>query len=156
MLSDSRIIARQSEAAGALEVLAQRQEVMFRDGLAVQLHRVQAHGQPMCTLRALEAPNSALQLIDLAKLLPHLDADLRTAHAIDIPSIVFYTLRGEFKTRAQFCSAVARTSGGTWWPALNGYIWQPAPRAIDPSVVANPIPAQALPGTQQPSAWYPA
>ena len=35
MLNDSRIIARQSAAAGALEVQAQRHEVMWRDGTAV-------------------------------------------------------------------------------------------------------------------------
>ena len=156
MLTDSRIIARQSAAAGALEVVAQRHEVMFRDGLAVQLHPIHAHGLPMLTLRAMETPRGSLQLIDLAKLVRRLDADLRTTQAIDIPGVVFYTLRAEFKSAPQFIAAVERNATGTWWPVLGGYVWQAAARAIDPAVVVNPIPAQALPGPRLPASWCPA
>lgn len=156
MLTDTRIIARQSAAAGALEVLAQRQEVMFRDGLAVQLHPAHAHGLPMLTLRALETPKGSLQLIDLAKLVRKLDGDLRTTQAIDIPGVVFYTLRGEFKSAPQFIAAAERNAAGTWWPVLGGYVWQAAARAIDPCVAVNPIPAQALPGPCLPASWCPA
>lgn len=156
MLIDTRIIARQSAAAGAMEVLAERHEVIFGDGLAVQLHPVQAHELPMLTLRAMETPNGSLQLIDLVKLVRSLDAEMRTTQAIDIPGLVFYTLRGVFKTGAQFLAAVERNACGTWWPVLGGYVWQAAARAIDPCVVVNPEPAQALPGPCLPASWCPA
>lgn len=156
MLTDTRIIARQSAAAGALEVVAQRHEVMFRDGLAVHLRAIHAHGLPMLTLRALESPRGALQLIDMAKLVRKLDVELRTTQAIDVPGVVFYTLRGEFKSAPQFIAAAERNAAGTWWPVLDGYVWQPAARAIDPCVVVNPIPAQVLPGPCLPASWCPA
>jgi hypothetical protein len=156
MLTDTRIIARQSAAAGALEVLAQRHEVMFRDGNAVQLHPVQAHGLPMRVLRAMETARGSLQLVDLSKLVRRLEGELRTTQDIDIPGLVFYTLRAEFKSAPQFIAAAERNAAGTWWPVLGGYVWQAAARAVDPSVLVNPIPAQALPGPCLPASWCPA
>lgn len=156
MITDTRIIARQSAAAGALEVLAQRHEIMFGDGTAVVLHPVLAHGLPMLTLRAVQAPGGRLHLVDLVKLVRQLDHDLRTTQAIDIPGVVFYTLRAVFKTAPQFTGAVERNAAGTWWPVLGGYLWQAAARAIDPAVLINPIPAQALPGPCLPASWCPA
>lgn len=156
MLTDTRIIARQSAAAGALEVLAQRHEVMFLDGLAVQLHPVWAHGLPMRMLRAVEAPGNKLLLIDLTKLVRQLDAELRATQVVDVPGVVFYTLRGEFKTAPQFMAATERNAGGIWWPVLDGYVWQAAARAIDPSVAISTPPAQALPGPRLPGCWCPA
>lgn len=160
MLTDTRIIARQSAAAGALEVVAQRHEVMFRDGLAVQLHPVYAHGLPMLTLRALDTASGPLRLIDLTRLVRRLDAELRTTQAIDIPGVVFYTLRAEFKTAPQFIEAVERNAMGLWWPVLGGYVWQAAARAIDPAVAVAHTPPQALPralpGPRLPASWCPA
>lgn len=156
MLIDTRIIARQSAAAGAMEVLAERHEVIFGDGLAVQLHPVQAHDLPMLFLRAMETASGTLLLIDLSKLVRNLDREMRTTHAIDIPGLVFYTLRGEFKSAPQFLAAAERNAAGIWWPVLGGYVWQAAARAIDPCVVVNPEPAQALPGPCLPASWCPA
>lgn len=137
MLADTRIIARQSAAAGALEVLAQRQEIMFRDGTTVQLHPVHARGLPMLTLRALETPGGHLQLIDLARLVRQLDADLRCTQQRDVPGVVFFTLRQAYACAAAFRADVERKASGTWWPVGDGFVWHCAARLIDPDLVAT-------------------
>lgn len=158
MLIDTRIIARQSAAAGALEVLAQRHEIMFRDGTAVQLHPVHAHGLPMLTLRALEAPGAKLQLVDLARLVRRLDAELRTTQDRDIPGLVFYTLRQVYPSASLFVADVERHACGTWWAVGDGFVWHAAARAVDPELLANTTMA-TLPNPQparQSSQWCPA
>lgn len=157
MFSDARIIARQSAAAGAMEVLATRHEIMFSDGMSVQLHPVHAHGLPMLTHRAIESPGGQLKLINLTRLVRSLDADLRTTQARDIPGVVFYTLRGAFKTAPQFVAAVERNAGGIWWPVAGGYVWHAAARAVDAEVLATTEMATLLPApTQQITRWCPA
>lgn len=137
MLTDTRIIARQSAAGGTLEVLAQRHEIMFRDGSAVVLHPVQARGRPMLTLRALQRPDGSLQLVDLARLVRRLDGELRTSPPRDIPGLVFYTLREVYPGAGLFVADVERNACGTWWPAGDGHVWHAAARAIDPEVLAH-------------------
>lgn len=137
MFNDSRIIARQSAAAGALEVQAQRHEVMWRDGTAVHLHPVHAHGLPMLTLRALACPDGKLQLFDLARLVRHLDGELRTTPARDVPGLVFFTLRQAYGSAAQFAADVERNATGTWWPVGDGHVWHPAARAVDADLLAT-------------------
>lgn len=137
MLTDTRIIARQSAAAGAMEVLAQRHEIMFRDGTAVVLHPVQAHGLPMLTLRALQRPDGSLQLVDLARLVRRLDGELRTTPPRDIPGLVFFTLREVYPGATLFVADVERRACGTWWAVGDGHVWHAAARAIDPELLAN-------------------
>ena len=136
MLTDTRIIARQSASAGAIEVLGQRFEVMFRDGMAVQLHPVQAHGQPLAMLRALELPGCNLALVDLSRLVHTLGAELRTCPPRDVPGLVFYTLRQAYPTSALFVAAVERHACGNWWAVGDGFVWQAAARAVDRQVLA--------------------
>ena len=131
MLIDTRIIARQSAEAGALEVLAQRHEIMFRDGSAVHLHPVQRHGLPVLTLRALAAPGGHLQLVDLAQLVRRLDAELRVTQARDVPGHVFFTLRQAYASAPLFLADVQRHATGTWWPVASGYVWHATARAVD-------------------------
>lgn len=144
MLTDTRIIARQSAAAGALEVLAQRHEIMFGDGMAVVLHPVQAHGRPLLNLRALQRPDGSLQLVDLARLVPQLDGELRTTPARDIPGLVFYTLREVYPRGSLFVAAVQRSACGTWWAVGDGHVWHAAARAVDPELLATTTLATTL------------
>jgi hypothetical protein len=137
MLIDTRIIARQSAGAGSLQVLAQRHEIMWRDGTAVVLHPVQANALPMLTLRALALPGGQLLLVDLAKLVRRLDAELRTCPARDVPGHVFYTLRSAYGSAAAFTADAVRHAGGTWHPVGDGLVWQATARAVDADTLAT-------------------
>ena len=157
MFTDTRIIARQSAQAGDAEALAQRHEIMWRDGSSVHLHPVQRRCLPMLTLRALALPDGRLQLFDLAQLVRRLDAELRTTADRDVPGHVFYTLRSEFGSATVFRAAVERTALGTWWPVGTGYVWHPAARAVDAALLATTtlatLPAQPAPA--QANFWGP-
>lgn len=130
MLADTRIIARQSAAAGAMQVLAQRHEVQWRDGSSVQLHPVHAHELPMTMLRAVEIERQ-LHLVDLTRLVRSLDADLRRAPVRDQAGMVFYALRAAYRTAGDFSADVVRHASGVWWPVGDGWVWQPAARRMD-------------------------
>lgn len=138
LMLDDAVIARQSGLPSALSVLAQRHEVMWRDGTAVQLHPVVAHGQPMIMLRAVEAPGARLLLVDLTRLVRSLDADLRATPERDQVGRVFQALRLAYRSATPFMQAAERAATGTWWPAPDGYTWHAAARAIDPAVAAMP------------------
>lgn len=73
-----------------------RQEVMFRDGSAVDLHRVVRDGIPDLYRRELGTPAAGVQ-IDLRELAPTLGDDLPKTATRDVPGVVFYTLRHQFK-----------------------------------------------------------
>lgn len=135
MLTDTRIIARQSASAGAIELLGQRFEIMFRDGIAVQLHPVQAHGLPLPMLRALEIGGGQLALFDLTRLVRRLDAELRVCPRRDVPGLVFYTLRQAYPTAALFVADVERHACGNWWAVGDGYVWHAAARSVDRQVL---------------------
>ena len=135
MYFDHRIIARQSAGAGGLCVLAHVDTVHLRDGSSVQLHPIQANGLPMLTHRALVTTTGHMQLVDLARLVRQLDAELRACPKRDITGFVLYTLRQAFATAVQFNQAAHRAASGTWWPVADGYVWHPAPRAIDDQVL---------------------
>lgn len=83
-LNDSRIIQRHNDLA----VMAQRFEVMFRDGTSVRLHpvAVQGHEQPL--LRALQLQGDHWAVIDLRHFGPELEADLRRLQPRDAPGVV--------------------------------------------------------------------
>lgn len=136
MLTDTRIIARQSASAGAIEVLGQRFEIMFKDGTAVHLHPVQAHGRPLPMLRALEIGGGQLALFDLTRLVGRLEGELRTCSRIDVPGLVFYSLRHAYPTAALFVADVDRHACGRWWAVGDGFVWRAAARAIDWQVLA--------------------
>lgn len=135
MFADTRIIARQSLQAGGLDVLAQRHEIMWRDGTAVQLHPVYANGLPMLTLRALVLQDGRLVLFDLAHLVPRLDAELRTCPERDVTGHVFFALRQAYRSAAHFSQDVVRHAMGTFWHLADGYVWQQAARAVDGEVL---------------------
>lgn len=143
MFADHRIIARQSQQAGGLEVLAQRHEVMWPDGTAVQLHPVYANSLPMLTLRALALPDGRLLVFDLAHLVRRLDGELRACPTRDLAGHVFYTLRQAYRSAGQFSADALRHAKGAFWRLDDGYVWQQAARAIEsemPDIAAVSVP----------------
>lgn len=113
MLSDNRIIAR----IGAHDVLAQRHEVMFRDGTAVWLHLVHRAGLPHLTLRTLATDSGCHLLFDLAQLQRQLDGELRLALQRDHPGFVLCSMRQKYASKAEFVVDVRRHSLATVEPA---------------------------------------
>jgi hypothetical protein len=149
MLTDTRIIARQHAGPGGLEVLAQRHEVMWRDGTTVTLHPVQANGLPMLALRAVALPGGQLLLVDLARLVRRLDAELRACPARDVPGHVFFTLRQAYGSAVSFTADAQRKATGSWQPVGESHVWLAAARAVDAELLATadlaarPAPAAA-------------
>ena len=135
-LIDDRVIAEQDSRSG-LQVLAQRHEVMWRDGTSVTLHPVQARGVPMVLLRAVALLDDTLMLVDLERMQPRLGLDLRQALERDQPGVVFYGLRQAYKSALLFLAASARHSTGSWHPTSSGPVWRAAPRAIDAEVLVT-------------------
>lgn len=128
MLIDTRIIARQGPEPGAMHVLAEAQRILFMDGSEAVLHQVQAHGLPVPCTRAVALPDRLL-LLDLARLVPTLPADVRAATARDVPGVVLYSLRRACHTAAQFHALAHRLAAGTWWPMGDeGWRWCRAAR----------------------------
>lgn len=145
MYFDDSIIARQ-HGAGGFCALAHADTVQLRDGSSLQLHAVQANRLPMIMLRAAATTTGHLLLVDLTRLVPRLDGELRTCPQRDMAGHVLYTLRGAFHTAAQFNAAAQRSALGTWWPVGDALVWQPAPRAVDGEllhIAAAHVPEQA-------------
>lgn len=137
MLTDNRIIARQSPSAGATEVLAHGQPVLFGDGQTINLHPVQRHGTALLTQRALVMPGGRLLLVELERLARGIDAELRVTLERDMAGHVYYTLRQRYRSAAQFMAAAERTALGSWWPMDQGYVWLAAARQVDPELLAT-------------------
>lgn len=133
---DTRVIAEQG-GRGGLQVLAHRQEIMWRDGTSVTLHPVQANALPMVTLRALALPGGRLQVVDLERLSPKLGADLRSSPARDQQGLVFFSLRHRWGSGPAFLAEANRHARGGWQPGLTGPVWVASPRAVDAEVLAT-------------------
>ncbi len=96
-----------------------RHEVMFPDGSAVWLHRVNVNGAPDLFTRTVAADGTAVPAsaersamvvggvlqIDLRRLAPELEEDLPKASTRDVPGIVKFTLRTRFKAAGDFLRA---------------------------------------------------
>jgi hypothetical protein len=112
---DHRTVAQHSSTL----VLAQRHEIMFRDGSTVHLHPV-AHGEPHLVdplLRAVNAEGLRWLVLDLARMNAEIAADLKRLEARDSFGVVFYSLRGMFPTARDFLAAVQQLHTVAWWPA---------------------------------------
>jgi hypothetical protein len=109
-LPDNRPLAQE----GAYTVLAQRHEVMFRDGQALGLHPVAAHGQVHVFLRAINVDGQRWVLFDLRRLGGELHDDLLRLQPRDHPGTVFFTLRGLFPTCRAFVDALDRLVVQAW------------------------------------------
>lgn len=77
-----------------------RQEVIFRDGSAIWLHRV-GDDVPDLFQRRVELPSGEYARVDLRRLVPDLAVDLPVAATRDVPGLVHWSLR------LVFCSAAA-------------------------------------------------
>ena len=116
MLTDTTIIHRH----GAFEVVAQRHEVLWKDGSAVVLHPVRvvdAQGNSFedTFLRAFQLQGLHWIVFDLRKCAPLLDADMRQHLPRDLPGIVFHTLRMRFPNAASFSLAAAANFKAAWF-----------------------------------------
>jgi len=129
-LTDTRIIARQSADAGAHQVLAQRHEILWRDGTSCQLHPVQRNDMPLLLHRALEA-GAHLVLVDLAQMVSSLAADMRMAPPRDHVGTVWMALRLAYSTAADFAADARRHSPGSWQRVDDGWVWLARPRQVD-------------------------
>jgi len=110
-LQDTRIIQRYC----GLDVLAQRFEIMFKDGTAVALHPVHAVGTPQMFLRAVHHEGLQWVVFDLRHLAAEMEADVLRLHTRDTPGVVFYTLRRQYPT-ASLCLQRVLAQRVTSWP----------------------------------------
>lgn len=110
-MQDTRIITSHAR----LQVLAQRFEIMFKDGTTVGLHPVSASGAPQMFLRAVHHEGLQWVVFDLRHLAPEVEADVLRLHARDTPGIVFYTLRRQFPTVAAFLGRMQAQRVTAWW-----------------------------------------
>lgn len=111
---ETRAIQRPPQHAH-LTVLAQRCEVMFRDGCAIGLHPVADSGHVQMFLRAVHHEGLRWCIFDLRQLATEIESDLNGLQQRDHPGAVFYTLRGIFPTRAAFGAALDKLATHTWW-----------------------------------------
>jgi hypothetical protein len=110
-----------------LQVLTQRQEVMFKDGSTVQLHPVQMTGVPHPFLRALQCSGDWV-VTDLRKHGPELEDDVRRLQPRDTPGVVFFTLRATYRCRDDFVRAVMLNGTGGAAPGGAAPLPFPPPR----------------------------
>lgn len=99
---------------GAFQVLAQRQEVMFRDGSTVQLHPVLRAGIAETFLRAVRQ-SCRWVVIDLRYHSAEIEADILRLQPRDTPGVVFYTLRQAYPSARAFCDRIALSHLHAWW-----------------------------------------
>lgn len=110
---DTRVI----DSSGPWRVLAQRHEVMFRDGSAVHLHPVLQGDVPMPMHRALHHEGLRWIVLDLRQHGSEIEHDLSSTAERDAPGIVFYTLRQMHPAARHFTDRVAMHHVHAWWPA---------------------------------------
>lgn len=114
MVIDDRIIQRH----GTHAVLAQRYEIMWRDGSTVYLHPVTVDGAQAAYLRAIHHEGLTWLVIDVRQLAANIEADLMHLPCRDHPGVIFFSLRGAYPNAAAFGDAIARRPAvATWWHA---------------------------------------
>jgi len=88
---------------GSYQVLAEREDIRWRDGTEVGIYRVIALGKPdVRFLRAVRGSDTLWRVIDLREVDKHFAQDwLRAAHQ-DRNGIVLYTLRCTFESAKAF------------------------------------------------------
>lgn len=124
---DYQVIQQHHGAALTLRVHAQRCEVMWRDGTAVQLHHVTegAGTGPSTFLRALQVDGQRWVVFDLRAALcaaapdrgKTLEEDVLRLQPRDTQGVVFYSLRHAFTTSGVFVAAVLACASAAWCQA---------------------------------------
>ncbi len=116
-----------------VHVLAPKHEVMFKDGSTVVLHPVQVAGSRAMFLRALQLDGQWL-VTDLRTHSKELEADVLRLQPRDTQGVVFFTLRGAYRSRAEFVIRVAQLadSGNKRTP-----LPVPPPRQLAPTLAKD-------------------
>lgn len=94
MLIDTTPLA----TAGAYTVLAERHEVLFRDGSSIGLHQVLQRGAPCVYLRALVQDKLHAMVFDVRDVARALAAELPITPTRDLRGLVAITLRHSYPT----------------------------------------------------------
>lgn len=89
------------------QVTEAAQSVLMRDGSTVLLHRVYSHGFPQNTLRAARFAD-AFVVFDVRDAAPSLADDLPRTHERDVPGLIFYTLRGQYRNADELHARVLK------------------------------------------------
>jgi len=111
-LQDNRVI----QTHGSYTVLAQRFEIMFRDGSAVGLHPVALGGEQQMFLRAVQTQGLMWSIFDVRSFSPDVEEDIKRCGPRDAPGVVFFTLRQRFLNANAFLAAAAERARHAWWP----------------------------------------
>lgn len=99
------------------QVLAQRYEVMWRDGSAVHLHPVLRAGVRDTFVRAFLHQGTRWVLTDLRHHGAELEADVLRLQPRDTPGVIFYTLRQAYPTAQAFVQHAWLHAVASWWHA---------------------------------------
>jgi hypothetical protein len=119
-LADTRILHRH----GGYDVLAQRGELLWRDGSAVHLHRVHHAGVVHLYLRAVAEAGRVI-VFDLRDIYAELGDDLARGHTRDHHGLIYYTARHRSVCAAAFMALATRAARCAWHTADD----EPAPQA---------------------------
>lgn len=111
-LQDNRVI----QTHGDYTVLAQRFEVMFRDGSAVGLHPVTLGGEQQMFLCAVQTQGLMWSIFDVREFGRELEDDIKRCGPRDTPGVVFFTLRQRFLNASGFLAAASERARHAWWP----------------------------------------
>lgn len=111
--------ARNIHRHGRFNVLPRRHEVMWADGSSIGLHLVSLldAGPPDTFLRAIQHDGQHWVIFDLRDVNKQLDAEIRSHLPRDVPGLVFYTLRLQYASAAEFSAAALTAFKAAWFAA---------------------------------------
>lgn len=109
--TDTRVIAQMDQH----QVLAQRHEIMFKDGSAVVLHPVTVDGIVQPSLRALHQEGLCWVVFDLRRLHDEFSRGWLHGRPAETHAIVFVTLRAIYRRAAEFAVAAHMHGQLSWW-----------------------------------------
>ena len=114
-ITDARTLHRH----GRYDVLPRRHEVMWADGSSIDLHLVSVldAGPPDTFLRAIQHDGRHWVIFDLRDLNKPLDAEIRSHLPRDVPGLVFYTLRHQYRSATEFSAAALAVCRAAWFSA---------------------------------------
>jgi len=108
---DARVIAQHE----GLQVLAQQQEIPFKDRTRLTFHAVAVAGTLQTFLRAISIDGLQWLVFDLRHLSPTIETDVLALDTRDTPGVVLYTLRGQYTGAADFTARAVTQCVTTWW-----------------------------------------
>lgn len=118
MLTETKIIQRHD----AHQVMAQRYEILWRDGSTVGLHAVHDNGVEHAFLRAIEHRPSHWIVVDLRDLAPDVERDIKSLPRRDAIGVVFHTLRLGYSSAASFLARAIEKNRSAWFAGPPGCV----------------------------------